>query len=157
MNKWLKNFFQYLDRYYVKYHSLPTLEAAGVRILLSYQSDVICDSQPASQPGSLSACLSVCKNVRTVSVATILSLFRLHSWRNSTFSYHTTLVTPAAMTTVALATLLSPPSTCISLPILSSLAHSYCTTIIPSPPTPHPSVPSPLAASAFQGFSLRCR
>ena len=30
MNKWLKNFFQYLDRYFVKYHSLPTLEAAGV-------------------------------------------------------------------------------------------------------------------------------
>ena len=33
MNKWLNNFFQYLDRYYVKYHSLPTLEAAGVRFL----------------------------------------------------------------------------------------------------------------------------
>ena len=31
MNKWLKNFFMYLDRYYVKYHSLPTLEDAGVR------------------------------------------------------------------------------------------------------------------------------
>ena len=31
MNKWYKYFFQYLDRYYVKYHSLPTLEEAGVR------------------------------------------------------------------------------------------------------------------------------
>jgi cullin 1 len=31
MNKWLKRFFMYLDRYYVKYHSLPTLEDAGVR------------------------------------------------------------------------------------------------------------------------------
>jgi cullin 1 len=31
MNKWYKQFFQYLDRYYVKYHSLPTLEEAGIR------------------------------------------------------------------------------------------------------------------------------
>jgi cullin 1 len=31
MNKWLKNFFMYLDRYFVKYHSLPTLEEAGTR------------------------------------------------------------------------------------------------------------------------------
>ncbi len=31
MNKWHKNFFQYLDRYYVKYHALPTLEEAGIR------------------------------------------------------------------------------------------------------------------------------
>eukprot|EP00591_Stephanopyxis_turris_P014134 CAMPEP_0195538440 /NCGR_PEP_ID=MMETSP0794_2-20130614/49526_1 /TAXON_ID=515487 /ORGANISM="Stephanopyxis turris, Strain CCMP 815" /LENGTH=753 /DNA_ID=CAMNT_0040672419 /DNA_START=59 /DNA_END=2320 /DNA_ORIENTATION=+ len=32
MNKWLKKFFTYLDRYYVKHHSLPTLEQAGLRI-----------------------------------------------------------------------------------------------------------------------------
>ena len=31
MNKWYKNFFMYLDRYYVKYHALPTLEDAGMR------------------------------------------------------------------------------------------------------------------------------
>ena len=31
MNKWLKKFFTYLDRYYVKHHSLPTLEEAGLR------------------------------------------------------------------------------------------------------------------------------
>lgn len=31
MNKWLKRFFTYLDRYYVKHHSLPTLEQAGMR------------------------------------------------------------------------------------------------------------------------------
>lgn len=31
MNKWLKKFFTYLDRYYVKHHSLPTLEQAGLR------------------------------------------------------------------------------------------------------------------------------
>lgn len=30
MNKWLKKFFTYLDRYYVKHHSLPTLEQAGL-------------------------------------------------------------------------------------------------------------------------------
>jgi hypothetical protein len=42
MNKWLKNFFQYLDRYYVKYHSLPTLEAAGVRSLPSTIYIVMC-------------------------------------------------------------------------------------------------------------------
>ena len=45
MNKWLKNFFQYLDRYYVKYHSLPTLEAAGVRSLPSTIYIVICGCQ----------------------------------------------------------------------------------------------------------------
>lgn len=31
MNKWLKKFFTYLDRYYVKHHSLPTLEMAGLQ------------------------------------------------------------------------------------------------------------------------------
>ena len=31
MNKWLKKFFHFLDRYYVKQHSLPTLEQAGLR------------------------------------------------------------------------------------------------------------------------------
>ena len=31
MNKWLKRFFTYLDRYYVKHHSLPTLSQAGLR------------------------------------------------------------------------------------------------------------------------------
>lgn len=31
MNKWLKKFFTYLDRYYVKHHNLPTLEEAGLR------------------------------------------------------------------------------------------------------------------------------
>jgi len=31
MNKWMKKFFMYLDRYYVKYHHLPTLEDAGMR------------------------------------------------------------------------------------------------------------------------------
>jgi len=31
MNKWLKRFFTYLDRYYVKHHSLPTLSQAGMR------------------------------------------------------------------------------------------------------------------------------
>src|SRR3569832_154842 len=31
MNKWLKKFLTYLDRYYVKHHSLPTLSQAGLR------------------------------------------------------------------------------------------------------------------------------
>ena len=31
MNEWYKKFFSYLDRYYVKYHALPTLEDAGMR------------------------------------------------------------------------------------------------------------------------------
>lgn len=31
MNKWLKKFFTYLDRYYVKHHSLPTLSQAGLK------------------------------------------------------------------------------------------------------------------------------
>jgi len=31
MNKWMRQFFMYLDRYYVKHHSLPTLQKAGLR------------------------------------------------------------------------------------------------------------------------------
>jgi len=31
MNKWLKKFFTYLDRYYVKHNTLPTLSHAGLR------------------------------------------------------------------------------------------------------------------------------
>jgi cullin 1 len=41
MNKWLKNFFMYLDRYYVKYHSLPTLEDAGTRHFKTLIFDVV--------------------------------------------------------------------------------------------------------------------
>eukprot|EP00592_Proboscia_alata_P006262 CAMPEP_0194357350 /NCGR_PEP_ID=MMETSP0174-20130528/4836_1 /TAXON_ID=216777 /ORGANISM="Proboscia alata, Strain PI-D3" /LENGTH=757 /DNA_ID=CAMNT_0039127329 /DNA_START=64 /DNA_END=2337 /DNA_ORIENTATION=- len=32
MNEWLQKFFMYLDRYYVKHHSLPTLIQSGLRI-----------------------------------------------------------------------------------------------------------------------------
>ena len=31
MNKWMQKFFMYLDRYYVKHHSLPTLDSAGLK------------------------------------------------------------------------------------------------------------------------------
>lgn len=31
MNKWMQRFFMYLDRYYVKHHSLPPLEKAGLK------------------------------------------------------------------------------------------------------------------------------
>lgn len=31
MNKWMSRFFMYLDRYYVKHHSLPTLDEAGLQ------------------------------------------------------------------------------------------------------------------------------
>lgn len=41
MNKWLKRFFTYLDRYYVKHHSLPTLTEAGLRSFRSHVFDVI--------------------------------------------------------------------------------------------------------------------
>jgi len=30
MNRWMKLFFTYLDRYHVKYYSLPTLEESGL-------------------------------------------------------------------------------------------------------------------------------
>lgn len=36
MNRWLKRFFTYLDRYYVKHHSLPTLEQAGLRCFKTF-------------------------------------------------------------------------------------------------------------------------
>mmetsp|Transcript_22385 Transcript_22385/g.52766 ORF Transcript_22385/g.52766 Transcript_22385/m.52766 type:complete len:742 (+) Transcript_22385:152-2377(+) len=39
MNKWLKKFFTYLDRYYVKHHSLPTLSQAGLRCFRSVVYD----------------------------------------------------------------------------------------------------------------------
>lgn len=41
MNKWYKNFFMYLDRYYVRYHSLPTLEDAGLKYFKSIVFDVV--------------------------------------------------------------------------------------------------------------------
>lgn len=31
MNKWMQRFFMYLDRYYVKHHSLPPLAKAGLK------------------------------------------------------------------------------------------------------------------------------
>lgn len=31
MNKYMKMFFMYLDRFYVKYHALPTLEESGMK------------------------------------------------------------------------------------------------------------------------------
>jgi cullin 1 len=39
MNKWLKKFFTYLDRYYVKHHSLPTLSQAGMRCFRTHVYD----------------------------------------------------------------------------------------------------------------------
>uniref|UniRef100_A0A7S2JV95 Cullin family profile domain-containing protein n=1 Tax=Leptocylindrus danicus TaxID=163516 RepID=A0A7S2JV95_9STRA len=41
MNNWLKKFFTYLDRYYVKHHSLPTLSEAGLRHFKIQVYDVI--------------------------------------------------------------------------------------------------------------------
>lgn len=41
MNKWYKKFFMYLDRYYVKYHSLPTLEEAGLRYFRVHAFDPV--------------------------------------------------------------------------------------------------------------------
>mmetsp|Transcript_18616 Transcript_18616/g.51986 ORF Transcript_18616/g.51986 Transcript_18616/m.51986 type:complete len:742 (+) Transcript_18616:190-2415(+) len=41
MNKWLKKFFTYLDRYYVKHHSLPTLTQAGLRCFRTHVYDEI--------------------------------------------------------------------------------------------------------------------
>jgi cullin 1 len=41
MNKWLKKFFTYLDRYYVKHHSLPTLSEAGLRNFRTHIYDAV--------------------------------------------------------------------------------------------------------------------
>lgn len=41
MNKWLKKFFTYLDRYYVKHHSLPTLSQAGLRCFRTHVYEVM--------------------------------------------------------------------------------------------------------------------
>ena len=32
MNRWMFKVFQYLDRYYVEHHNLPTLQEAGLRV-----------------------------------------------------------------------------------------------------------------------------
>jgi cullin 1 len=41
MNDWHRKFFQYLDRYHVKYHQLPSLEDAGVRYFKTIIFDAI--------------------------------------------------------------------------------------------------------------------
>lgn len=41
MNDWYRKFFQYLDRYHVKYHQLPSLEDAGVRYFKTIIFDAI--------------------------------------------------------------------------------------------------------------------
>lgn len=41
MNKWLKKFFTYLDRYFVKHHTLPTLSEAGLRHFKTYIYDEV--------------------------------------------------------------------------------------------------------------------
>lgn len=41
MNQWLEKFFMFLDRYYVKQHSLPTLAQAGLRCFHTHVYDDI--------------------------------------------------------------------------------------------------------------------
>jgi len=41
MNKWMTRFFMYLDRYYVKHHSLPTLAEAGLKLFKTLIFDVV--------------------------------------------------------------------------------------------------------------------
>mmetsp|Transcript_8938 Transcript_8938/g.17871 ORF Transcript_8938/g.17871 Transcript_8938/m.17871 type:complete len:753 (+) Transcript_8938:243-2501(+) len=48
MNKWLKKFFTYLDRYYVKHHSLPTLSQAGLRCFRTQIYDVVKEDSTAA-------------------------------------------------------------------------------------------------------------
>mmetsp|Transcript_19408 Transcript_19408/g.39851 ORF Transcript_19408/g.39851 Transcript_19408/m.39851 type:complete len:741 (-) Transcript_19408:1236-3458(-) len=51
MNKWLKKFFTYLDRYYVKHHSLPTLSQAGLRCFKTNIYDEIKDETTSAIHG----------------------------------------------------------------------------------------------------------
>mmetsp|Transcript_20907 Transcript_20907/g.45520 ORF Transcript_20907/g.45520 Transcript_20907/m.45520 type:complete len:738 (+) Transcript_20907:109-2322(+) len=51
MNKWLKKFFTYLDRYYVKHHSLPTLSEAGLRCFRTKVYDEIKEDTTAAIHG----------------------------------------------------------------------------------------------------------
>ncbi|CAN0447379.1 unnamed protein product, partial [Laminaria digitata] len=41
MNQWMQKFFQYLDRYYVKHHSLPSLSEAGLKHFKNLVYDVV--------------------------------------------------------------------------------------------------------------------
>lgn len=41
MNQWMQKFFQYLDRYYVKHHSLPSLSEAGLKHFKILVYDVV--------------------------------------------------------------------------------------------------------------------
>lgn len=41
MNKWMQKFFMYLDRYYVRHHSLPTLHEAGLHKFKKLIFDVV--------------------------------------------------------------------------------------------------------------------
>jgi len=57
MNKWLKKFLTYLDRYYVKHHSLPTLSEAGLRNFRTHIYDQV-------KPDSTSAILDLINDER---------------------------------------------------------------------------------------------
>ena len=41
MNLWHQKFFQYLDRYYVKYHAKPLLKDAGLKLFKNIIFDVL--------------------------------------------------------------------------------------------------------------------
>jgi len=42
MDKWMRKFFMYLDRYYVKHHSIPTLHEAGLEKFRTIVFDQVC-------------------------------------------------------------------------------------------------------------------
>lgn len=48
MKKWMTKFFTYLDRYYVRYHNLPPLDAAGLTIFKELIFDEIKGNTTAS-------------------------------------------------------------------------------------------------------------
>ena len=60
MNRWMQKFFMYLDRYYVKHHSMLTLDVAGLKHFKTLvYSEVKKDVVNASKGGVASLSLSL--------------------------------------------------------------------------------------------------
>mmetsp|Transcript_8776 Transcript_8776/g.25246 ORF Transcript_8776/g.25246 Transcript_8776/m.25246 type:complete len:742 (+) Transcript_8776:140-2365(+) len=74
MNKWLKKFFTYLDRYYVKHHSLPTLSEAGLRCFRTH----VYDEMHTETTGAILSLINEEREGRIVDKSLIKSIVELY-------------------------------------------------------------------------------
>mmetsp|Transcript_22277 Transcript_22277/g.46834 ORF Transcript_22277/g.46834 Transcript_22277/m.46834 type:complete len:742 (-) Transcript_22277:219-2444(-) len=74
MNKWLKKFFTYLDRYYVKHHSLPTLEQAGLR----HFKDVVYENVKEQATGAIISLINEERDGEIIEKSLVKSIVELY-------------------------------------------------------------------------------